>query len=132
VYLRFTTQFINADNKTQTGIFHAAEFLRDHPSTLVEDEKKLWDLYEWFKKHLDVPKHFHAETKTYGWEGKSLSWFKDSAKEHIIRIREIIIILEKYDLVVERIGTKSPGRIVYEDEFQISAIPFNTNRKRLL
>jgi hypothetical protein len=125
-----STRFINKQDKPQTGIFNAAEFIWDDNSTSDVDERLLKDIYAWFKQNLDVPKHFHSDYRTIGWERNALSWFKDSAKEHIIKMRDLIEILERYDLIVERIATKHPGQIVYEDDYQISAIPWNPPRKK--
>lgn len=124
MYLRFKTQFINNEDKPQYGIFHAMEYVEGLRDTSIEDELRLKELYKWFKSNLDVPKHFHDDAITYGWEGKSLSWFKDSAKEHIKLIREAVSILEKYNLIVETVWATNPGQVVYEDEFQVSAIPY--------
>ena len=106
-------------------------FLRDHQLTSDTDEVKLNVLHNWFKDNLDVPKHFHKNAKTVGWESKSLSWFKDSAKEHILKVQELLEILERYDLIVERVSTKYPGTKVYEDDIQISAIPFSGDIKKV-
>jgi hypothetical protein len=62
----------------------------------------------------------------------SLSWFKDSAKEHIKKIQDLVEIAEQYDIIIERIASKNPGYIVFEDEYQISAVPFKTDRKRVI
>ena len=51
-------------------------------------------------------------------------WFKASAKDHIDKIREIIAVLENYDVSVRMIKTERPGYVVYEDQFQIVAVPF--------
>jgi len=132
MYLRFTTQFINPYNELETGIFMALKFLRDdHSTTKDEDVKKLKQLSVWFDKNLDKPTRFsNASNKSPA--NVSLSWFKDSAKEHIQKIHELIEILEQYDFVVERLATKNPGYIVFEDEFQISAIPFKADRKKVI
>jgi len=129
LYLRFITRFINEEDKPQTGIFNAMGFIRDHKSTLDEDELILKDLYVWFKNHLDVPHWYINEDREYGVRSKAFSWFKDSAREHILKINDSIIVLEKYNLIVERVTSKNPGTIVYEDEFQIAAIPFKWQHK---
>jgi hypothetical protein len=49
-----------------------------------------------------------------------LSWFKYSAKEHIKKIQEFIEIAELYDIIIERVASKNPGYIVFEDEYQVS------------
>jgi hypothetical protein len=41
-------------------------------------------------------------------------------------------VLERYDLVVEIVKSNNPGYIVYEDEFQIAAIPYGKEMQRVL
>ena len=132
MYLRFTTQFINPYGERETGIFMALKYFRDdYSATQNDDVVKLKALSAWFNQNLDKPtKLSNASNKSPA--NISLSWFKDSSKEHINRIHELIEILERYDIVVERITSKNPGYIVYDDEFQISAIPFKTDRNKVI
>jgi hypothetical protein len=131
VYIRFITQFINERGQNKTGLFQAMGFIRDHSLTDDEDESKLKGLTSWFEENLDAPKWF-ANPVGRRHETKSLSWFKDTAKEHILKVNELIEILEKYDLIIERVTSKDLGHKVYEDEFQVSAEPLKSHRKRVI
>ncbi len=137
MYLRFITQFINKDGQIETGLFQALGFIRDdYQLTHDDDERKLSVLSAWFKDNLIIPevltnKNTHHNIGKYH-EFNLLSWFKDSAKEHIIKVNEIIEILDKYDLIVERVTCKYPGIIVYQDEFQVCAHPLKSEKKRVL
>jgi hypothetical protein len=132
VYLRFITQFINPYGELETGIFIALKFLRDdHFLTQDDDISELKKLSVWFNQNLEKPTRFSNGTSKYNAD-ISLSWFKDSAKEHIKKIQELIEIAERYDIIVERVASKNPGYIVFEDEYQVSAVPFKTNRKRVI
>ena len=132
MYLRFTTQFINPYNEPETGIFMALKYVRDDLSiTLDEDIYKLKLLTGWFNQYLDKPTKFSNATNKSP-ANVSLSWFKDSAKEHIQKIHELIEVLERYDFIIDRITTQNPGYIVYEDEFQVSAIPFKAHRNKVV
>jgi hypothetical protein len=132
VYLRFITQFINPYGELETGIFIALKFLRDdHFLTQDDDISELKKLSVWFNQNLEKPTRFSNGTSKYNAD-ISLSWFKDSAKEHIKKIQEFIEIAERYDIIVERVASKNPGYIVFEDEYQVSAVPFKTNRKRVI
>lgn len=131
MYLRFITQFINENNQTETGFFNAIEFLELNPLTKDEDIVRLKFLHNWFRNNLSAPPWFKKPTgKSY--EAKSLSWFKDTAKQHILNANEAIEILGKYDILVERISIKNPGYIEYEDEYQVSAVPFKTHAKKVI
>ncbi len=132
MYLRFTTQFINPYGELESGIFMALKYLRDHHSLTKEDDvKKLKELSVWFNQNLEKPTRFSKGTSKYN-AAVSLSWFKDSAKEHIKRIQYLIEIAEQYDILIERIASKNPGYIVFEDEYQVSAVPFKNDRNRVV
>ncbi|MBS1532196.1 MAG: hypothetical protein JSU01_17975 [Bacteroidetes bacterium] len=131
MYLRFITQFINEYDEPETGVFQALRFIREHPSTSDEDVHTLKSLKDWFNANLEAPDRFsNASNKNPA--AISLSWFKDSAKEHIKKIYEIREVLDKYAIVVEVVTTKNPGYIVYEDDYQVSAVPFKTDRKKVI
>ncbi|HEY2581899.1 MAG TPA: hypothetical protein VGI43_08835 [Mucilaginibacter sp.] len=131
MYIRFITQFVNEDGEAETGIFRALRHFRELSLTQDIDIKKLNALNNWFNGYLDEPTWFsNAGNKNAA--AISLSWFKDTAKEHLLKVNELIEVLEKYDLIVERITTKNPGYVVYEDEYQVSAIPFKADRKKTL
>ena len=99
MYLRFITQFINDDGKIERGLFNALAFIQHHELTSKEDASKLEAVYEWFKNNLDAPEWFTSPQYRMH-EYYALSWFKDTAKEHILKVNEIIHILEKYDITV--------------------------------
>jgi len=132
MYIRFTTQFINQYGEPETGIFMALKYLRDdHSLTKDEDINKLKELSGWFNKNLEKPTRFSKGTSKLNAD-VSLSWFKDSAKEHIKKIQDLIEIAEQYDIIIDRIASRSPGYIVFEDEYQVSAVPFKSDRKRVI
>jgi hypothetical protein len=132
MYLRFTTQFINPYGELETGIFMALKYLRDdHSLTTDEDINKLKELSGWFNKNLEKPTRFSKGTSKFNAD-VSLSWFKDSAKEHIKKIQDLVEIAEQYDIIIDRIASKNPGYIVFEDEYQVSAVPFKTDRKSVI
>jgi len=132
MYLRFTTQFIDIDGELETGIFMALRYLRDdHSLTKDEDIKKLKELSGWFNGNLEKPTRLSKGTSKLNAD-VSLSWFKDSAKQHIKKIQDFIEIAERYDIIIDRIASKNPGYIVFEDEYQVSAVPFKTDRKSVI
>jgi hypothetical protein len=55
---------------------------------------------------------------------QAISWFKETALEHIEQMHEFQKVLERYWHVVERITAERIGYILYEDEFQAAAHPF--------
>ena len=81
------------------------------------------DTYEWLVENLKEPYQF-SRSKKYHAKNVALSWFKDSAVQHIAKMRSLIAILDTHGLQVEMLRTSRPGYIIYEDEFQVVAEPF--------
>jgi hypothetical protein len=54
----------------------------------------------------------------------ALSWFKDTAREHVAKVRTIVALLEARGVTVLTVATERPGYVVYEDDFQVIAEPF--------
>jgi hypothetical protein len=131
MYIRFITEFVNEYGETHTGIFSALRFVREGSLTQDEDVNKLKELRAWFNLNLAAPDKF-SNAKNKNPSSISLSWFKDSSKEHVKKIYEIREVLYKYGVVVDVVTTKNPGNIIYEDDHQVSAIPFKTERKKVI
>ena len=55
---------------------------------------------------------------------RAISWFRDSAREHIAWIRGLVAILENHGVAVQMLKSNHVGYIVYEDEYQVVAEPF--------
>jgi len=53
-----------------------------------------------------------------------LACFINPAKEHIEKMRQYGQILEAHDYPIKQLVTDRPGKILYEDKFQIAAVPF--------
>jgi hypothetical protein len=125
MFLRFATSDLDEESHQELGVFHAAGNLRDSGLLSQHDEQVLHEIRDWFSHNLKKPAKFtNAKPPHYRKRKNGISWFKASAREHISKIREIIAILESYDVSVRMIKTDRPGYVVYEDQFQIVAVPF--------
>jgi len=81
---------------------------------------------DWFNKHLQTPTRFTAaKPPYYRKQSKAISWFRDTAHEHIGYIREMAAILENHGVPVRMIKAERVGYVVYEDEHQVVAEPFS-------
>lgn len=83
----------------------------------------LEETYNWFKQSLPVPDRLSRSTRPHAHRA-ALSWYKDSAGEHIRRMRTLADLLGTHGYTVEMLRTHRPGFIVYEDDTQIAAEPF--------
>jgi hypothetical protein len=59
---------------------------------------------------------------------RAAAWFKSTAASLIERIPGYLAILDAHSIAWEEVRTPDPGTIIYEDEFQVVAIPGRTHR----
>lgn len=126
MYIRFITGEIHDDTAFELGVFQAAFRLRRNGSLPEHDDTRLAELLDWFSVNLKKPKRLTtSKPPYYRKQNRAISWFKDSATEHISKLREVVAILGQYDIHTEMIQTDRPGYIVYEDNYQVAAEPFS-------
>ena len=127
MYVRFVTPDLHEDSHQELGVFQAVFNLRDAGALSNDQELILEELRTWFNQNLAKPKKFtNAKPPHYRKRQNGISWFKGSAKEHISKIWELVALLEARDIKVEMIKTHRPGYVIYEDQFQIVAVPFGS------
>jgi hypothetical protein len=119
MYLRFVVADIQRESGRELGLFHAVGNLR-RLGRLSRDEEGRHDVIrKWFNENLEKPTRFTAsKPPVYRRQAKAISWFKDSAREHISRVRELVAMLEHHGISVRMLKTDRVGYIVYEDEYQ--------------
>ncbi len=122
-FVRFVTHKKDEVTGLDTGFFSAAYALRRENRVTIHDAEKLNELLSWLDDHLDAPTRF-ARSKNKHAHGKALSWFKPEAVDHIDKARDLLALLERHEIASEMLTTSKPGKVVYEDEWQIAAIPF--------
>ena len=124
MYLRFVIHRNDQASGRRQGLFQALAAMEDQGLLLPHEQAQYEDIYAWFKANLKKPRSFTRSTKPHA-KKVSLSWFKDSAREHIAKMYALKQILEAHGVVVDVIQTNRPGYVVYEDEFQVAAEPFS-------
>jgi hypothetical protein len=118
MYLRFVVADIHAIGK-----------LRDDGKLQTHEREHHDSICKWFDTNLKEPSRFTASKgPSYRKQQKAISWFKDTAHEHLARIRSLVAILENHGIPVEMLKTERVGYVVYEDEFQIVAEAFAGER----
>lgn len=123
VYVRFVTTLKSKKSHQSLGVIRAAGLLNDRGRFNKEDKEELEELFGWFNDFLAIPQRLSKSSKPRA-ECKAISWFRDSANLHIRKIREIADVLERNNIQIEMLTSKTLGYIVYEDEHQVIAIPF--------
>jgi hypothetical protein len=126
MYVRFVISQLDEDSHRSLGIFHAAFNLRDGGLLYPHEEANLEELRLWFNANLKKPTRFtSSKPPYYRKKNKAVSWFKDSARQHIAKIREMAAILENHGIAIRMLKTERVGYVVYEDEWQVVAEPFS-------
>ncbi len=122
MFIRFITYEIDEDSHVEAGVFMAAGKLRDEGNLPEYELNHLKDLLAWFHDNLESPYEYRVSRPKR--KKKSICWFKSLAKEHLEKMREIIIVLENHDVHIRMIKTEKIGYVLYEDEHQVFAEPF--------
>jgi hypothetical protein len=132
MYLRFILPEKHPDTGVETGVFEAAYALKREGALAPMEREELEGLLRWFGDELPVPTRFNR-TKSKGHyrrAAKGISWLKASAKRHVERTHRLAQILRDHGHHVDMIKSANPGYVVYEDDHQIVAEPFNDMLKR--
>jgi hypothetical protein len=125
MYLRFVVAETDEDSQVELGVFHAVGYLRDRGELEAHEEQEHERIRAWFNEHLERPTRFTASKPPFHRKkNRAISWFKDSAHEHIARVRSLVAILKHHGVPVRTLKTQRVGYVVYEDEYQIVAEPF--------
>jgi hypothetical protein len=120
-YLRFVLGHNLAESGDRAGLFTCAYDARDCILTPPHHADRLMKLIKWFEVNLETPERFSRSTSKGAWRRNSsgVSWFKDSSRDHIARMHELVGILEELGHYTEVIICERPGVIIYEDQHQI-------------
>lgn len=125
MYLRFVVAEIHPKSGKELGVFHAVGHLRDDGKLALHEEEQYDEIRKWFNAHLKEPTKFTtSKPPFYRKQSRAISWFKDTADEHIDRIRLLVEILRNHGISVQMLKTERVGYVVYEDEYQIVAEAF--------
>lgn len=125
MFLRFVVPEIDNESHRELGVFQAIAKLRRR-GVLSKHEEEQDDLIgRWFDKNLKKPTRFTvSKPPFYRKKSKAISWFKDSAHEHLAHVRSLVAILRDHGVFVQMLKTDRVGYVAYEDEYQIVAEPF--------
>jgi hypothetical protein len=131
MYVRFVLPKKHPDTGVDVGVFNCAYDLQCEGDLTQHERDELDKLLRWFGERLDVPARFNR-TKSKGYSRratKGISWFKSTARQHVSKMQRMAVILRNQGYFVNMIKARNPGYIVYEDNFQVVAEPFNDFRK---
>lgn len=123
-FVRFVIHKLDPDSGRKQGLFQAlADLSRDgklEPAESLDYQR----VRDWFCMHLAKPGRL-ARSQRPGAKEVALSWFKDTAAEHIRQMRLLADILERHGMEVLMLRSRRPGYVVYGDEHQVAAEPYS-------
>lgn len=123
MYIRFVINEFCPESNQRLGLFHAVRYMKDDNKFLDYELEQAKRTMDWFNNNLESPLDY-LNTQKLRKADIFISWFKISAKKHISKVREFVVLLESKGVVVEQIRTDRPGKIVYSDEYQVFAKPY--------
>lgn len=133
MYLRFVIPRREQEDDRPRGVFQAAYELERAGALDGEERAWLAGAVLWFEERL--PGRCRATYVVPGAPGdgqRVVFWIKNSAREHIRRMRRLTTMLRAYGVETRTLRTHSPGRIVFEDENLVGAIPYVPSPTALL
>ncbi len=119
-YVRFVVGEPAGNPYWMTGIITAAHLLKDEGKLESHEAERVEQIFGWFNEQLPCPP-FGANRKSGNWSEDAVAWFKDSAREPIRLMWELVSILKEHGVSVRFFRSESPGRIVYQDDYQVVA-----------
>ena len=128
MYLRFVVPSLGRYRWGLIGIIQAAFDLKDAGSLSFDEELSVDLIEAWFKLHLPTPRRF-TRSRRRGAAYSAICWFKPTASESIRKARALASLLEARGLATQMISTRKPGYVVYEDEYQVAAVPFHDTHR---
>lgn len=132
MFLRFTTHILDEKTGLMKGVFSILNDLYDSNELQDYEQKTIKEVVNWFNKNLPVPDKFSKKRNSYHSTKRGIAWFKDTALEIIENMYELKSLLEQHNFEILVIKTERVGYIIYEDDFQIIAEPFNKELKSLM
>jgi hypothetical protein len=123
MFLRFVTRSQDETSHRLEGVFNAAYRLRDHGRLGKDEARQVEVLFRWFNLHLPIPDRF-CLVKGKQAHRQAICWFKAAAAGYVGKVRELVVLLERNGVPIRMLRTRRPGYVVYEDAFQVAAVPF--------
>ena len=114
MFIRFVVGGEGDDHRQLTGVITEAEFLRKEGRLDEQEERFVRETFDWLNDHLPCPPF-----STSGWSSDAVCWFKDDAGAAIGRIWRLVRLLESAGVPVRMIRTRRPGKVLYEDRYQV-------------
>jgi hypothetical protein len=120
MFVRFVVGADGENAAWLTGVITMARNLRDEGELYAYESDRLEAIFDWFNEYLPCPP-FQEKLGSGEWTRDAVAWFRPEATEPVRRIWDIVAILREHGVPVRMVTTRKPGKIVYEDPYQVVA-----------
>jgi hypothetical protein len=121
-YLRFRTNLPADDAATLVGVFWGLARLNELDAMDPWSAERAAEVCDWFNRHLPVPR--------LRCDRHAVFWLRAECRDFVQRFWDLAGVLRENDVAVELLRTNNPGRVCYQDRFQVAAIPWRCLRNR--
>lgn len=123
MFIRWVTEQVDKDSGRRRGVVQAAYDLLDAGMLLDFEREELRADLKWLANNLLLPGRFSRSDKP-GAAPLAISWLRASSLEHVRVMRRLMAVLKEHGVYVSELQGDRPGYLVYEDEHQVVAEPF--------
>ncbi|WP_336048366.1 hypothetical protein [Streptomyces sp. CA2R101] len=110
------------------GVFGLANALA-REGKLSDEQYRFWRAgNDWYDAHFTNPSDIDPTVYDRDLNPGAVAWFKAHAVHLIERVDGYLELLAAHHVPCERIESTDPGRIVYEDDEQVVAVPWELAR----
>jgi hypothetical protein len=121
-YVRFQGTFPNPRGYL-LGVFALVNTLARDGKLTLEQERFRRANNDWYDAAYTNPTTVDPTVYDLERNPGAVAWFKSSSHELIARVDGYLEILSAHEVGCERVESPDPGKIIYEDEYQVVAVP---------
>lgn len=120
MFIRFVEGSDSENAAWLTGLFTTAGILDDEGDLYRHESEHLHAVFDWFQENLPCPP-FRSNLDSGAWTPSAVCWFRPEAHAVVTRMWDLVAILREHGISVRLVRSRKPGKIVYEDKYQIVA-----------
>lgn len=117
-YIRFVVGGSYKGAESQYGVLAEIAHIMESEDLESYEADFCRDLFDWLNEFLPEPPFDEKR-----WPKRAVSWLKTNQKDLIRRFREAQVFLDERGIATTVVYSSKPGMKLYEDEYQIVAIP---------
>jgi len=122
-YIRYQSP-VPDERGRHIGVFGLTNMLGRRGRLSAADEKFRVEANAWYDAAYTNPSTIDPRVYDESIHPITAAWFKTSATHLIARVDRYLELLKRYEVPCVRLETDSvPGRVIYEDEFQVVVVP---------